>query len=114
MAKWYGRVGYVETVETGPGIWEPSVTERHYFGDLLKYVSKWSTNTNSVNDNLNVANQISIVADPYAYQHFSSIKYVEFMDTMWLVTSSELQHPRIILTVGGVYNGPQAGSADET
>lgn len=114
MAKWYGRVGYVTTVETEPGIWEPEVTERPYFGDLLRNVSKWVSNTNSVNDNLNVTNQISIVADPYAYQHFSSIKYVEFMDAMWDVTSIEPQYPRLILTVGGVYDGPQAGTADET
>ena len=114
MTKWYGRVGYVKTVETEPGIWEPEVTDRPYFGDLLKYVSKWVANTNSVNDNLNVANQISIVADPYAYQHFSSIKYIEFMDAMWDVTSVEPQYPRLILSIGGVYDGPQAGTADET
>ena len=105
MAKWYGKVGYVETVEVEPGVWEPIVTERPYFGDLLKNVSKWVTNTTSVNDNLNVANQISIVADPYAYQHFSSVKYVEFMGAMWDVTSVEPQYPRLILTVGGVWNG---------
>ena len=115
MAKWYGRVGYdVKTVETEPGIWEPEIVERPYYGDLLKNVSKWAANTNSVNDNLTVANQISIVADPYAYQHFSSIKYVEFMGVMWDVTSVEPQYPRLILTVGGVYDGPQAGTADET
>ena len=114
MAKWYGRVGYVETVEIEPGVWEPKVTERPYFGDLLKNVSKWVANTNSVNDNLNVANQISIVADPYAYQHFSSVKYVEFMDAMWDVTSVEPQYPRLILSIGGVYDGSQAGTADET
>lgn len=114
MAKWYGRIGYVETTETEPGIWEPEVTERPYFGDLLKNISKWATSSDSINDNLNVANQISIVADPYAYQHFSSIKYVEFMDAMWSVTSAEPQYPRIILTVGGVYNGPQVGSTTST
>ena len=114
MAKWYGRVGYVETKEIEPGVWEPAVTERPYFGDLLKNVSKWVANTNSVNDNLNVANQISIVADPYAYQHFSSVRYVEFMGTMWDVTSVEPQYPRLILSIGGVYDGPQARTADET
>ena len=114
MAKWYGRVGYVTTVETEPGIWEPEVTERQYYGDLLRNVSKWTANANSVNDNLNVANQISIVVDPYAYQHFSSIKYVEFMDAMWDVTSVEAQQPRLILTVGGVYDGPQARTANDT
>lgn len=114
MNKWHGRVGYVTTVETEPGIWEPTVAERQYYGELLKPVSKWVTNTNSINDNLNVTAQISIVVDPYAYQHFSSIKYVEFMDTMWDVTSVEPQYPRLILSVGGVYDGPQAGTADET
>ena len=114
MAKWYGRVGYVETVETEPGAYEPVVTERPYFGDLLKNVSKWVTNANSTNDNLNVANQISIVADPYAYQHFSSIRYVEFMGAMWDVISAEPQYPRLILSIGGAYDGPQVGTADET
>ena len=114
MAKWYGRVGYVDTNEIEPGIWEPTVTERPYFGDLLKNVSKWVTNTSSVNDNLNVTAQISIVADPYAYQHFSSVRYVEFMGAMWDVTSVEPQYPRLILSIGGVYSGPQAGTADET
>lgn len=108
MNKWYGRVGYVETVETEPGIWEPTVTERQYYGELLKPVSKWITNTSSVNDNLNVTAQISVVADPYAYQHFSSVRYVEFMGAMWDVPSVEPQYPRLILSIGGVYDGPQA------
>ena len=108
MAKWYGIVGYVITTETEPGVWEPVVTERPYSGDLLKNISKWAVSSNSTNDDLNVSNQISIVADPFAYQNFSSIKYVEFMDTMWEVTSAEEQYPRLILSVGGVYNGERA------
>lgn len=107
MAKWYGKVGYIVTDNTKPGVWEPKVTERPYYGDLLKNISKWST-TNKVNDDLNVANQISIVADPFAYQNFSAIRYVEFMGAFWGVTSAEVQYPRIILTVGGVWNGEQA------
>ena len=112
MAKWYGKVGYVTTEETEPGIWATKVTEVLYSGDLLKNISKWVT-SNKVNDDLNVANQISIIADPFAYQNFSSIKYVEFMGAMWEVSSAEVQYPRLILTVGGVYNGEQAGIADE-
>lgn len=104
MAKWYGKVGYIVTRETEPGIWEPAVTERNYFGDLLSNVSKWSTSS-KVNDDLNVANRISIVADPFAYENFSSIKYIEYMNALWEVSSAEVQYPRIILTVGGVYNG---------
>lgn len=113
MAKWYGKVGYVTTVETDPGIYEQKVTERPYSGDLLRNISKWVP-SDSVNDNLDISNQISIVADPFAYQNFSSIKYVEFMNAVWEVSSIEVQYPRLILTVGGVYNGerPQIEAAD--
>lgn len=113
MAKWYGKVGYVTTNETEPGIWEPEVIERDYYGDLLKSISKWTV-SNGVNGDLNISNQISIVADPFAYNNFSSIKYVEFMGAMWDVNSVEVQYPRLILTVGGVYNGerPQIESAE--
>lgn len=104
MAKWYGKVGYVKHEEVEPGVWDSIVTERPYFGDLLSNMSKWSS-SNKVNDDLNVANKISIVADPFAYQNFSTIKYVEFMGSLWEVSSVEPQHPRLILTVGGVYNG---------
>ena len=111
MAKWYGKVGYIKNEETEPGVWEPVVTELPYFGDLLSGMSKWSP-SNKVNDDLNVANKISIVADPFAYQNFSRIKYVEFMGSLWEVSSIEPQHPRLILTVGGVYNGPTPNVAE--
>ena len=113
MAKWYGKVGYITTVETEPGYWEPIPVERPYFGDLMKNISKWSTSA-KINDDLNVANQISIVADPFAYQNFSSIKYIEFMGAFWDVTSVEVQHPRLILTIGGVYNGDTVRDTEQT
>lgn len=114
MAKWFGKVGYVTTKETERGIWSTEATERPYSGDLLKNISKWVPSSN-LNDNLNIANQISIVADPFAYQNFSSIKYIEFMGAVWEVTSTEVQYPRLILTIGGLWNGEreQAGIADE-
>lgn len=107
MAKWYGKIGYIKTEEVEPGIWSPQITERQYFGDILRVSSKWSTSSKVIDD-LNVSNQISIVADPFALQNFQSIKYVEFMGALWDVTSVEIQYPRLILTVGGVYNGEQA------
>ena len=104
MAKWHGKVGYIITEEITLGEWVPQATERLYFGDVLRTTSRWST-SNKVNDDLNVTNQISIVADPFAYQNFQTIKYVEFMGALWDVTSVEIQHPRLILQVGGAYNG---------
>lgn len=104
MAKWFGKVGYEITDNIKSGVWEPQITERPYFGDMLSDVSKRNS-TNKVNDDLNVANRISIISDPFANQHFSQIKYVEIMGTLWEVSMVEVQYPRLILTVGGVYNG---------
>ena len=108
MAKFHGVVGYAETVETKPGVWMEQVTERTYDGDLTKNTSRRSTSSESANDNLTINNLISIIADPYAYEHFYSIKYVEFMGTKWKITNVDVQYPRLILTMGGVYNGKQA------
>lgn len=107
MAKFYGIIGYAETVETDPGVWEEEIIERMYFGDLLSNFRNLQ-NSGEVNDDVNIANKISIVSDPYANENFHSMRYVEFMDIRWKVTNVEVLYPRLILTLGGVYNGKQA------
>lgn len=107
MAKWYGSIGYAETAETEPGLWEEQITERQYYGDLIRNIRKLQT-SGGVNDDINVANEISIVADPYANRNFHAMRYVDFMGAKWKITSVEVQYPRLILTIGGVYNGEQA------
>lgn len=104
MAKFYGMIGYAETVETKPGIWEEQITERSYYGDLIRNTRKLQT-SEGVNDDVNLSNEISIVADPFAYQNFHSMRYVEYMGAKWKIINVEVQHPRLILSVGGVYNG---------
>lgn len=105
MAKFYGAVGYAKPKETRPGVWEDEITERMYSGDLIRNTSRWSTSSESTNDDLNISNQISIIADPFAYENFHSMKYVIFMGTKWKITDVEVQYPRLMLSVGGVYNG---------
>lgn len=105
MAKFYGTIGYVDVIEIRPGVYEERVTERVYSGDLLRKSSRWSANPDSVNDDLTINTQISILADPYAYKNFHSMRYVEFMDAKWKITSIEVKYPRLVLDVGGVYNG---------
>lgn len=107
MARYYGRIGYAETVETSPGVWTEVLTERHYYGDVLRNSRRWE-NGESLNDNLVISNSISIVADDYAYQHLAFIRYVEWMGNLWKPSSVEVQRPRIILQIGGVYNGDTA------
>lgn len=104
MAKWYGLIGYAENVETTPGVWEEQITERPYYGDVVRNTRRLQ-NSDSVNDNIDVSNEISIVADPFANQNFHAMRYIEFMGARWKVTSVEVQYPRLQLTIGGVYNG---------
>lgn len=105
MAKWFGKIGYSETVETAPGVWTPQDTVREYYGDVIRNNTRWSMNSESTNDDLTVNCQISIVADPFAINKFHSIKWIEFMGTCWKVTSVEPQFPRLLLTLGGCWNG---------
>lgn len=105
--KYCGKVGYVETKEseTNPGVYEEVITERTYRGEVNKLSSKWDQADYTTNENISIRNTISIVADPYAYSHFSHIRYIEFMDTKWEVSSIEVSRPRLIITIGGEYNG---------
>lgn len=106
MAKWYGEVGYAETVEVEPGIWTEQIVKKTYSGDVIS--NRWKRqNSGEVNNDINISNQISIVADPYANENCSKMVYVEFMGSKWQVTDVEVQFPRLILSIGGVYNEPQ-------
>lgn len=112
MAKWYGKVGYVSSEEDpNTGNWLPKAVEMPYSGDLLSNSSRY-TNGTKINEDITLSNRISILADPFAYQNFNTIKYAEYMGVMWEVSSVDAsQYPRLILTLGGVYNGPQAETA---
>lgn len=107
MAKFYGAIGYAVTEETKPGVWTEKIIEHVYYGDLNRNTRRLQS-ADQLNDNIDVANEISIVADPFANENFHSMRYVEFMGAKWKVTSVEVQYPRLILTLGGVYNGKQA------
>lgn len=103
MAKWYGVIAFAETVQTAPSVWEEQIVKRSYFGDLTRNYSRLESST-QVNDSINISNTISILADPYANQNFHTMRYVEFMGARWKITSVEVQYPRLILSVGGLYN----------
>ena len=110
MAKFYGPIGFAETQETAPDVWRDLIVERNYSGDVLANVGRWQAGQ-QLNDNLNVDNRISIVADPYAVHHFHTIKYVGWMGAKWKVSRIEVEFPRLILTIGDLYNGEE--SSDE-
>ena len=105
MARFYGRVGYGESVESAPGVWEDEITERSYYGDVFRNARNLREGEN-LNMDLSVQNSISIVADAYANDHFFAIRYVEWAGVLWTISSVEVQSPRLLLRLGEVYNGP--------
>lgn len=107
MAKFYGKVGYGITSETAPGVWEDTLLEVSYYGDVVRNTRKLQDGQN-LNSDISVNNSISIIADAYANKHFFAIRYVEWAGTRWTVSDVDVQSPRLLLRLGGVYNGPTA------
>lgn len=109
MARFYGQVGYGVTVESPPdsGVWVDEITEMTYYGDVVRNTRKL-TEGEQLNSDISVVNSISIVADEYAIEHFFLIKYIRWAGVLWTVTNVEVRSPRLILSLGSVYNGPTA------
>lgn len=103
MAKFFGKVGYRVMRETKPGVFQEGIEERDYYGDLTRR-SMRADATEVLNDDLNVANDISIVADAFAYEHFHDIRYVVMGGGKWKVRTVTVSRPRLMLSIGGVYN----------
>ena len=108
MAKFYGVIGFAKDVLGRPGVYVEELTERAYFGDLKRNTRRLQS-SDKVNDDINIANEISIVADPYAMENFHQMRYVTFMGTKWKISNIEVKYPRLLLSMGGIYN---AGSTE--
>lgn len=103
MARWAGEIGYVETVETSPGVWEEVIEPHIYTGDMNS-LSRSLRNAQKINDDVDIGMELEIVADPYALSHFSNIRYVEYMGIKWKVRTVTVRYPRLVLSLGEEYN----------
>ena len=110
MARFYGEIGFLMTVEEDPenrpGIYIEKITKRNYYGDVFSNSRRWDQNGN-LNDNLVINNRISIVSDSFIKKNLGAMKYVKWQGVDWKITNAELQYPRIILTIGGEYHAPE-------
>jgi|SRR5687767_1081826 len=111
MAKFFGEIGYGFATETSPGVWKREITERSYSGDVVR-LSRELQETEAVNDDISIGNAVSIVADPYAFEHFSAMVYVNWQGNLWKIRNVEVQRPRLLLRLGGLYNGPKAAAPE--
>jgi len=107
VARFYGLVGFGANTETAPGVWKDVITEKPYFGDVVKSTRKLDEGE-KVNFDISLQNSISIVADAYASEHIFAMRYIRWSGALWTVTTVDVQRPRLLLRLGGVYNGPTA------
>lgn len=107
MARWYGEIGFSTTEETAPGIHTEVIVTRPYDGDLIKQSIRRADINHSTNKDIDISNRISFVADPFAYAHFGQIRYATYAGLKWEVSDIDIDHPRITISLGGVYNEEQ-------
>lgn len=103
MARYFGKIGFAVPTETSRGVWTDEIIEREYYGDSVRDLRRFDQ-SEKINDDIKIQNEISIVADPFAFENFHAIRYVEYLKTKWRVTSIEVNYPRLKLYIGGVYN----------
>ena len=106
MAKYYGGIGFALTSETVPGVWKEEIKEVNYYGEILQDTRRWAS-TEHLNDDIEISNRFSIISDPFISANIHTIRYLTWMNVKWKVTSVEVAYPRLILSVGGVYNGEE-------
>lgn len=100
--KWFGVIGFAETVETAPDVWSEQIVEKEYYGDVIRNIRRLQSG-DKVNDDIIVQNEISIVADPFANENFYSMRYLVFAGAKWKITSVDVQYPRLVLSLGEQY-----------
>lgn len=112
MDKYAGIIGFVRNYKKEPGVYEDEVTERKYRGDILRNNQRFNT-SNTISGDIKITNQFSIMADRYAWDHVSDIRYLVWRKNRWIIEDVDIsQYPRLIVSIGGIYNGPQATIAD--
>lgn len=104
MAKYFGNVGYVFTTETAPSVYVENAVERPYYGDEI-VINRRLDKGEGVNDDVEIGNQFSILADAYAYENFFAIRYITWMGQRWKVSKVTVQRPRLLIDVGGLWHG---------
>ena len=103
MARFCGKIGYAVQSETAPGVWTESIKERIYYGDETRNARRLQSSGHQ-NDDIEISNRLSIIADPFAYENFHAMRYVIYMGSEWKISEVEVQRPRLILSLGGLYN----------
>lgn len=110
MAKFYGQIGFRTTYEVSAGVYENVIVERPYFGDVIRDAMDRVAGDTVLGDR-KTGNSFRVVADGYIASNFFDAEYIVWNGRYWKVVQTELQtRARILIRIGGVYNGPRAAS----
>ena len=104
MAKYSGKVGYGEEVETVPGVWEVRIEERMMKGDKIRQNAN-IRDSGKVNNEITLNHRVSLLGDAYAFANYYIMKWIEIDGRRWEVASVEVQRPRLIVDIGGLWHG---------
>lgn len=103
MARYSGLVGYVTQEETVPGVWSPVENPRTMKGEIIRQ-SSTNPDHGKINSDISLNHRVSLWGDAYAFDSYYAIKWIQIDGRKWEVTSVEIKRPRIIVTVGGLWN----------
>lgn len=104
MARFAGLVGYVTQEETSPGIWSSVEKSVMMKGELIRQSSN-NRDAGKVNSDITLNHRVSLMGDSYSFDNYYNIKWVMVDKVKWEVSSIEIQRPRLILAIGGLWNG---------
>lgn len=106
-----GAVGYASSAETAPGVWKEIMTEVEYFGDVIKDSRRLEPPSQVppvTNSGIGLENSFSIIGDEQAYGNINKMRYVRWNGIAWTITNVEVRRPRLVLTIGGQWDGNTA------
>ena len=105
--KWSGKIGFADAREDEPSVYTEHITEHSYYGDVVDF-GRQVQGGDKINEDVTLGNSLSVVCDPFAMNHLYAMRYATFMGQRWKVTNVKAQYPRLVLTLGGLWNGSEA------
>jgi len=113
--KFHGVVGVAtgDQIEkpANSGIFVDEIEERVATGEQIRD-TRQIANPDKVNFDMTLSTTISVMADVFADVDFLAFRYCERAGVKWVIVNVEPARPRLLLTLGGVYNGPTPEPTD--
>lgn len=102
MSRFSGKLGFVMTRETEEGVWLEDTIEIPVKGTIRRLYVR-NDNNSSVNSNLRLTNEVSVLLDSKINTYLETLKYVIWKGSKWEVQSIGVSYPRLTINLGGLY-----------